>query len=498
MPYQALAALATLLTATPHGNRVELALDRGSAELVWLSPSTFRFRRVLEGDLPKSDSPTRDLVPIEISDSPTAVKLRSHEIEVTIRKKGALVSVQRFDGAPLMEDLSEPRSEAAGVIWERRSPAGAEFYGLGPRTEGEFGLRGRSVRADRPFLISTSGYGEFYPGAGAYRFDFTAADRYRIQGTEIDYYFYFGPTVKEIFEEHHVIEEAPAPWAVATERFPSWAGLRAAVSRILQGAMSGANTPIFDLGGYASAPDDLKLRARQLGSLVARVTPGSVGKSGFRSQLDTFYGSYVAELQDRGFPVWHPLPFQFPEDREAARHTDEFMLGDEMLIAPILDAGDKRRVYVPRGTWTNLETNEKVKGPTTIEVTTKSLPVWAKNGSIVPLDSRGSIGLHYFPNNGGEFFLLEGDIAEYSQVHASPALDFYRLEIESKKDRDYQWVIHHVEKPTTVGFNEAKYREAPRQSELEDRSWWWDAQQKNLHIRLKVKAGEDAIVNIEY
>jgi hypothetical protein len=498
MPYQALAALATLLTATDHGNRVELALDRGSAELLWVSPSTFRFRRVLEGPLPKIDPPARDLVPFEVIDSPTAVKLRSHAIEVTIRKHGALVSVQRYDGLPLMEDLSPPRSEAAGVIWDRRSPAGAEFYGLGPRTDAAFGLRGRSVRAERPFLFSTNGYGEFHAGAGAYRFDFTAADRYRIQGTDIDYYFYFGPTPKEIFEEHHAIEDAPAPWTVATERFPSWAGLRASLVRILQGGLSAATTPIFDLGLYASAPEELKSRARQLGSLVARVTPGPVGKSGFRNQLDTFYGSYVAEVQDRGFPVWHPLPFQFPDDPEGARHTDEFLLGDELLIAPILDPGDKRSVYVPRGTWTNLETNQAVKGPATIEVTTKSLPVWAKNGSIVPLDSRGSMGLHYFPKSGGEFFLLEGDIADYSQVHASPALDFYRLEIESKKDRDYQWVVHHVEKPATVGFEETKYREVARQGELEDRCWWWDEKQKNLHVRLKVKAGQDAIVNVEW
>ena len=131
-------------------------------------------------------------------------------------------------------------------------------------------------------------------------------------------------------------------------------------------------------------------------------------------------------------------------------------------------------------------------------MTTKSLAVWAKNGSIVPLDSRGSMGLHYFPKSGGEFFLLEGDIAEYSQVHASPALDFYRLEIESKKDRDYQWVVHHVEKPAAVGFEETKYREVARQNDLEDRCWWWDASQKNLHVRLKVKAAEDAIVNVEW
>jgi len=53
MPAQALAALATLLACVPHGNRIELQLDRGSAELVWVTPSTFRFRRTLDGFLPE-------------------------------------------------------------------------------------------------------------------------------------------------------------------------------------------------------------------------------------------------------------------------------------------------------------------------------------------------------------------------------------------------------------------------------------------------------------
>jgi len=498
MPFQALAAAATLLTVAPHGNRVDLKLDRGSAELIWVSTGTFRFRRVLDGPLPKLEWTEKEPVPVEVIDSAAAVKLRTHAMEVTLRKQGALVSVRRFDGAPLMEDLSEPHSEATGVVWERRATAGSEFYGLGPRSEPAFGLRGLNIRAERPFLVSTAGYGEFHPGAGMYRFDFTPADRYRIQGPEIDYYFYFGPTPKEIFEEHHAIEDQPATWSATTERFPSWAGLRASLVRILQGGMSAATTPLFDLGIYATAPDELKTRARQLGSLVARVSPGTVGLSGFRTQLNTFYGSYVAEVQDRGFPVWHPLPFQFPDDPEGAKHTDEFLLGDEMLIAPILDPGDKRSVYIPRGLWTNLETNETVKGPATIQVTSKSLPVWAKNGSIVPLDSRGSIGLHYFPKAGGEFFLLEGDIADYTQAHASPALDFYRLEIESKKDRDYQWVVHHMEKPTSVGFEATKYREVARQADLADHCWWWDTAQKNLHVQVKVKAGEDAIVNVEF
>jgi len=497
MPFQALAAAATLLTVAPHGNRIELQLDRGSAEIVWLSPGAFRYRRVLQGALPNAETPEKDPVSIQTENRTDDVRLRSRTLEVVISKKGALVAVRRLTGEPLVRDLTEPRSEAAGVTWEREGPSGADFFGLGPRSDATFSLLGKSLRAEVPFLVSTGGYGEYHAGAGSYHFDFTTPGRYRVQGAEIDYYLYFGPTPKEIFEEHNSAYHAPA-WQVSRERFGSWAALRSSLVRIVQGAMSAANQPLFDLAAYNSAPEELKTRARQLGSIVARVTPGTVGLSGFRRQLDTFYGSYVAELQDRGFPVWHPLPFQFPEDAEGARHTDEFMLGDEMLIAPIVDPGDERSVYLPRGIWTNLETNEISNGPRTINIKTKSLGVFARNGAIVPLDSPNGMALHYFPKLGGEFFLLEGDLADYSQVHAAPALDFMRLEIESKKDRDYQWVVHHIEKPDTVGFEDRKYREVAQAGEMGDRTWLYDPATRNFQVRAAVKAGEDCIINLNF
>src|ERR1019366_8602729 len=92
------------------------------------------------------------------------------------------------------------------------------------------------------------------------------------------------------------------------------ATLKASLLRMVHGAMSAAIAPMFNLAAYNTAPPELQARARQLGSLVARVSPGTVGLSGFRQQLDTFFGSYIAELQDRGFPVWHPLPFEIPDD----------------------------------------------------------------------------------------------------------------------------------------------------------------------------------------
>jgi hypothetical protein len=496
MPAQALAAMATLLAPVPHGNRIELQLSRGSAEMLWVTPSTFRFRRTLDGILPEVKAADGEAVEVEIDDTPGAVRLRTKFLDIAIEKHGVLVRVRRVDGVPLMTDVTEAEPAAGGVTWDRQAPAGAEFYGLGPSTEPGFGLRGKVVRAEVALLISTAEYGEYHPGLGPFRFDFTAADRYRITAPGIDYYFYYGPTPKEIFEEHHAVRPAAEAWPAPAERFGSWSTLRDALLRMVHGAMSAVLEPEFDLTPYANAPPELVQRARQLGSLVPKVTAGAVGLSDFRKQLASFFEVYGLEIRDRGHPTWHPLPFQFPDDAEGARHADEFMLGDEMLVAPIYEPGGKRSVYLPRGIWTNLESNEVFQGKRTIAVETKALPVFARNGSIVPLNSAGGIALHYFPALAAEFFLLESDVGDYSQVHAAPAADIMRLEIESKKERDYQWVVHHVEKPAGVGFGDVKYREAGSLGAMEDGTWFYDAARKDLQVRARVKAEQDCIINV--
>jgi len=498
MPAQALAAMATLLACVPHGNRIELQLDRGGAEMLWVTPSTFRFRRTLDGFLPELQAANQERVEVKIDDTPGTLRLRTKFLDIAIQKHGLLLRVLRADGVPLMTDLSEPAPAAGGVTWDRQALPGVEFYGLGPSTDLGLGLRGKMVRAEVPLLNSTAEYGDYHPGIGSYRFDFTASDRYRITAPGIDYFFYYGPTPKEIFEEHHAVRPAAEAWPVSSERFGSWNTLRTSLLRMVHGAMSAVLAPEFDLTPYANAPPELVQRARQLGSLVPKVTPGAVGLSDFRKQLAGFLDVYALEIRDHGHPTWHPLPFQFPDDAEGARHADEFMLGDEMLIAPIYEPGGKRTVYLPRGIWTSLETNEVFQGKRIIAVETKSLPVFARNGSIVPLDSVVGIDLHYFPKLGAEFFLLEADIGDYSQVHAAPAADIMRLEIESKKDRVYQWVVHHVEKPAGVGFQDMKYRQAASLAALADGTWFYDAARKNLHVRARVKADRDCIINLAW
>jgi alpha-glucosidase (family GH31 glycosyl hydrolase) len=223
-----------------------------------------------------------------------------------------------------------------------------------------------------------------------------------------------------------------------------------------------------------------------------------VGLSEFRTRLANFFEVYETEIHDRHYPVWHPLPFQFPEDPERAAHADEFLLGDEMLVAPVVEPGNRRTLYLPRGIWTNLDTDEVFPGHQTITVETQGLPVFARNGTIVPLDSAAGMALHYFPKLGAEFFLLESDVDAWTQVHAAPSADEMRLEIESKKTRDYQWVVHHVDRPAAVGFGGVGYRELAAGAPLADRTWRWDPAAKRLEIRRHVAAGEDAIVNLTF
>jgi hypothetical protein len=502
MPPQALAAVATLLSFAPHGNRIDLRLDHGSAELVWISSSTFRFRRSLEGPLSAPRDTTKDAaaenLDLHIVEDSNAVRVRSHVLEVTLRKRGLLLTVQRLGGDILMADLSEPAPTPGGVAWERQAPAGVRFYGLGPRADPGFDLRGQSVRAENAFLLSTAGYGEYHPGTGPFQFDFTAADRYRVQAATVDYYFFFGLTPKQIFEQANAVRGPSTQWTVATEPSATWPTLESSLLRLVHAAISGMGEPALRLTPWADAPPDLRERVRQVASLVPEVAPAPIGLSEFRNKLGPFLLAYAIEARDRGFPLWHPLPFEFPADPECARHADEFLLGDEMLIAPICQPGNRRSVYLPPGVWTSLETNAVSKGRQTITVDTRSLPVFARNGSIVPLDSHGEMELHYFPTLAAEFFLLENDVQDWTQVHAAPAADVMRLEIEAKTARAYQWVVHHVERPDGVSFGERRYLEAPSLARMDAGAWFWDGARRNLHIRLRSEAGQDAIVNISW
>src|SRR3712207_5277739 len=74
------------------------------------------------------------------------------------------------------------------------------------------------------------------------------------------------------------------------------------------------------------------------------------------------------EAQRTGIPVARPLWLEFPGDAEAAKQTQQWMLGPDVLVAPVVDEGATgRKVYFPAGEWVHPETGESFRGPRTAE-----------------------------------------------------------------------------------------------------------------------------------
>ena len=59
-------------------------------------------------------------------------------------------------------------------------------------------------------------------------------------------------------------------------------------------------------------------------------------------------------------------------------------------------------------------------------------------------------------------------------------------------------MVHHIEKPVEVGFQNVKYREVPSPAAMPDRTWFYDAARQNLRVRVRAKAAQDCIINLAW
>ena len=66
--------------------------------------------------------------------------------------------------------------------------------------------------------------------------------------------------------------------------------------------------------------------------------------------------------------MWRPLLYEFPNDPATYNMDDEFFLGGDLLVAPVLSESGERSVYLPSGEWVNAWTKEKLTGPKTFTV----------------------------------------------------------------------------------------------------------------------------------
>ena len=351
--------------------RFRLHPKQGCGLLEWVTPSTFRFcRGWTEAGCAAGGASKQADFNVSQRDLGGHLEFQSSYLSVEVRKESLRLRVTTTGGAVLLDELTEVTSSDGEMSVERAASVGERFYGLGPRPEPGIDLHGRLISATVPFLISSRGYGIYDDSKGSLVLDLARSrpDRYRISvrgAEEFAYYMYYGPDPKQIFEEHSSVSERPKSLshgsfdileraqlpriATALPPAPSPApeALCGIVHSLVNASMSAILVPAFDLAPYLSTAEPLFGKALQIANVVPVLfVSGRMLLEGnkqnalaagtrFRKSLTPFLLTYAEEARTQGIPMIHPLAMQFPRDPEAAKVDDAFMVGDEILAAPI-------------------------------------------------------------------------------------------------------------------------------------------------------------------
>ncbi|MFD1019669.1 glycoside hydrolase family 31 protein [Thalassobacillus hwangdonensis] len=100
-----------------------------------------------------------------------------------------------------------------------------------------------------------------------------------------------------------------------------------------------------------------------------------------RMNLMPYLYQEARKASETGLPMMRALMLDYPEDPRARGLYDEYLFGEYLLVAPIIEEGAvSRNVYLPEGKWVDLWTDEVHQGPTVIRPVAKvdQIPVFVK------------------------------------------------------------------------------------------------------------------------
>lgn len=144
-----------------------------------------------------------------------------------------------------------------------------------------------------------------------------------------------------------------------------------------------------------------------------------------RYQLLPYIYSAINESHSTGIPVNRTLAINYPFDKNVydTKFQNEFLFGESILVAPLKSSEMFTAVYFPKGGWYDLYNDNYYKGSQTIvEAPLYRLPVFAKAGSIIPLQSiaqstsekvSDTLFLHLYTGADNQYLYYEDDGNSY-------------------------------------------------------------------------------------
>jgi alpha-glucosidase/alpha-D-xyloside xylohydrolase len=150
-----------------------------------------------------------------------------------------------------------------------------------------------------------------------------------------------------------------------------------------------------------------------------------------RYRLMPYLYSAVRECSVTGIPILRALWLHYPDDSTAVARGDEYLWGRDLLVAPVVEKGAaSRRLYLPRGTWFDFWSEERIAGGREIErpVDLATMPLYARAGAIIPMGpvkqytsevAAGPLTVTVYPGADGAFALFEDDGTSFDYRHGA-------------------------------------------------------------------------------
>ena len=220
-----------------------------------------------------------------------------------------------------------------------------------------------------------------------------------------------------------------------------------------------------------------------------------------RARLVPYLYTFSWQAHELALPLLRPLYLEWPDLAAAYRHFHEYYLGDEMLVAPVLQTGGERTVYLPPGQWINFFTGKRYRGGTTFTAhyAVDATPVFVRAGAIIPQRSmargkaraaRGKLTVDVYGDGGGRFELYEDDGISFAYRHGDYALTpmtyrtsdgRHRLVIGpttgsfagQRDKREYEVRIHAAHRPASITTDGGRAVH-----------WHWDAGKSTADVSL--------------
>ena len=143
-----------------------------------------------------------------------------------------------------------------------------------------------------------------------------------------------------------------------------------------------------------------------------------------RMSLIPYLYAAFARYRFEGVPPVRALVMDYPDDENCFKVDSQWLVGDSLLVAPVIAGEQRRKVYLPRGTWHCFWSRRKFDGGQTyeIDVPFEQIPIFVKDNSLLPLaqpmafvapDARFELTVHVFGDKPEPFTLFEDDMLSF-------------------------------------------------------------------------------------